>query len=196
MTLRHARDAGISIVEVLVACAVLAVVVAFSVPAVSSATDASRIRSAAAFVAGQFRLARIEAVNRSRHVGVVFDQVAGRWQMRICRDGNGNGLRRAEIASGADPCLDGPHDFSAMFPGVAIAVDPRLPGPAGEPGNPDPVRFGSPDIASFAPTGGCTAGSLFLRSQHGQQFAIRMAGANGRLRMFRYDAGPRSWFAF
>lgn len=195
MKQRNARDAGISIVEVLVACAILAVIASLSLPVVASSTDAARIRSAAAFVGGQFRLARIEAVNRSRHVGVVFEQVGGRWQMRTCRDATGNGLRRAEIASGLDPCFDGPYDFSAMFPGVAVAVDPRLLGPAGEPANPDPVRFGTPDIASFAPTGGCTAGSLFLRSRQGQQFAIRMAGANGRLRIFRYDTGARSWFA-
>lgn len=186
-------EAGATVVELLAVAGVFAVMAAIAAPLTATAADAGRIRQAAAFVSSRFRLARVEAVNRSAHVGVVFDFVNGRWRLRICRDATGNGLRRAEIASGLDPCFDGPHEFAAMFPGVDIAVDAGLVGPAGEPGSSDPVRFGTPDIASFAPTGGCTAGSLFLRSARGQQYAIRMAGANARLRVFRFDSGAGVW---
>jgi hypothetical protein len=144
-------------------------------------------------VASRFRLARIEAVNKGANVGVVFDQADGRWSIRICRDGTRNGLRRADIRSGADPCFDGPHRFSALFPGVEIAVDPTLRGPAGEDPSADAVRFGSSDMASFAPAGSCTGGSLFLRTPRGQQFVVRIAGVNGRLRVFKYDLGARLW---
>lgn len=189
-------DSGVSMVELLAVVAVAGVIASLSAPLSATAIDAGRAKSAAAFMSSRFRLARLEAINRTANVGVVFDSANGRWQVRICRDGTGNGLRRAEIASGADPCFDGPHEFTAMFPGVAIDVDPRLIGPAGEPGNPDPVRFGTPDIASFSPTGSCTPGSLFLRSTRGTQLAVRVAGANGRSRVFRYDSGPGTWFQF
>jgi type II secretory pathway pseudopilin PulG len=185
-----------TMVEVVAVMAIALVIASLTVPLSATAVDTARVRTAAAFIGSRFRLARIEAVNRSANVGVVFDSVNGRWQLRICRDATGNGLRRSEIASGADPCIDGPYEFTAMFPGVAIAVDPQLTGPAGEPGTPDPVRFGTADIASFSPTGGCTAGSLFIQSARGRQFAVRLAGANGRLRVFRYDTGPRSWFQY
>jgi hypothetical protein len=89
--------------------------------------------------------------------------------------------------------VDGPHQFSALFPGVEIAVDPSLRGPAGEPPSPDPVRFGISDMASFSPNGSCTAGSLFLRTPRAQQYVVRMAGVNGRLRVFKYDLGARIW---
>ena len=188
-----ASEAGVSVVELLAVVGVVAVMASIAAPLTATAVDAGRVRQATAFVSSRFRLARVEAVNRSAHVGVVFDFVAGRWRLRLCRDATGNGLRRTEIASGADPCFDGPHEFAAMFPGVDIAVDGSLVGPAGEPGNADPVRFGTPDLASFAPTGGCTAGSLFLRSIRGQQYAIRIAGVNGRLRVFRFDTGAGTW---
>jgi len=191
---RH--DAGASVVELLAVVAIGCLLAGLSAPLSANVLDAGRVRSAAAFVASRFRLARLEAVNRAANVGVVFDLVNGRWQLRACRDGNGNGLRRADIASGADPCFDGPHEFRALFPGVDIAVDARLVGPAGEPGNPDPVRLGTPDIASFSPTGSCTSGSVFLRSTRGQQLAIRVAGANGRLRLFRFDDGRQAWMQF
>ena len=190
------RDAGFTIVELVAVVAVAVVLAGVAMPASATAVDRGRVRAAAAFIASRFRLARVEAVNRVSNVGVVFDLVNGRWQIRACRDGTGNGLRRTDIATGTDPCFDGPHEFSAMFPGVDIAVDPLLVGPAGEPGNPDPVRFGTPDIASFSPTGSCTSGSLFLRSAKGQQFAVRISGANGRLRVFRYDRTPRTWVQF
>jgi type II secretory pathway pseudopilin PulG len=190
------RDAGITMVELVVVVAVVAVLASVTTPLSATAIDRSRARAAAAFVASRFRLARIEAVNQVANVGVVFDLVNNRWQIRACRDGSGNGLRRADIASGADPCFDGPHEFGAMFPGVDIAVDPLLTGPAGEPGNPDPVRFGTPDIASFSPTGSCSSGSLFLRSAKGLQLAVRISGANGRMRVFRYDRTPRVWVQF
>lgn len=189
-------DAGITLVELVAVVAVVAVLASVTTPLSATAIDGSRVRAAAAFVGSRFRLARIEAASRMSNVGVVFDLVNSRWQIRACRDGTGNGLRRADIASGADPCFDGPYEFTAMFPGVEIAVDPLLIGPAGEPGNPDPVRFGAPDIASFSPTGSCTSGSLFLRSAKGQQFAVRISGANGRLRVFRYDRTPRVWVQF
>jgi hypothetical protein len=82
-----------------------------------------------------------------------------------------------------------------MFPGVDIAVDPALAGPDGEPGSPDPVRFGRSDMASFAPEGSGTAGTLFLRSQRGEQFAVRIGNITGRLRILRYDRGARQWTA-
>ena len=190
---RLRRDTGMSIVEVLVVGAIIVTVTGISIPASSTLVDASRARQAASFVASRFRLARIEAVNKAANVGVVFDLVGGRWSIRICRDGNRNGLRRADISTGVDPCVDGPHHFSALFPGVEIAVDPALRGPAGEPPSPDPVRFGLSDMASFSPNGSCTAGSLFLRTPRAQQYVVRMAGVNGRLRVFKYDLGARLW---
>lgn len=186
-------DAGASLIELLLVLMVVGILAGMSVPMSRGAVDAGRARQAAAFVASRFRLARIEALNHAANVGVVFDLVDGRWSIRICRDGNRNGLRRADIGAGTDPCVDGPHRFSAMFPGVEIAVDPALRGPGGEPPSPDPVRFGTSDMASFSPNGSCTAGSLFVRTPRAQQYAVRMAGVNGRLRVFKYEVGARLW---
>lgn len=190
---RAGAEAGATLVDLLVVAGLAATLTAISVPLSAGVVDASRARHAAGFIGARLRLARVDAVNKGVHVGLVFDRINTRWQLRVCRDGTGNGLRRAEIASGADPCTDGPHDFEALFPGVDLAVDPALVGPAGEPGNPDPVRLGASDIASFSPDGGCTSGSVFLTSARGQQYAVRLAGITGRLRLFRYDSTPGVW---
>ena len=187
------RDQGASLIELLLVLLVVTSVTAMSVPVAAGVVDASRARQAAAFVGSRFRLARQQAVGSGVNVAVVFDQVGGRWQFRACRDGNGNGLRRAEVGNGTDPCFDGPHEISQLFPGVSILVDPTLRGPAGEPPNPDPVRFGTANLASFSPSGSCTAGSVFLRSSGGAQYAVRIAGVTSRTRVLRYEPAAATW---
>jgi type II secretory pathway pseudopilin PulG len=193
--MRRARsDVGTTVVELLVVLLVIAVSVALSAPVAASVIDASRARHAATFLSSRFRLARQEAVGLGVNVGVVFDQdAAGAWSVRVCRDGTRNGLRRADIQSGADPCFDGPYRVDELFPTVQVYVDPQLRGPAGEPGSPDPVRFGTANLVSFSPLGSCTAGSLFLRSKAGTPYVVRVGGATGRIRVMWYEASVPGW---
>jgi hypothetical protein len=134
-------------------------------------------------------------VRLNRAAGLVFDLTDTGWRFRFCVDGNGNGLRRAEIASAIDPCLDGPIDLQARYPGVSIAVDSTLRGPEGESGSSDPVRFGPSDMASFSPTGTGSSGSIFLRLTDGQYFLVRVTGVTGRARTLRYRPHVNAWEA-
>jgi prepilin-type N-terminal cleavage/methylation domain-containing protein len=189
---RPDAQAGLSLAELVVALAIGCVLIAFTVPTTAATIDAGRVNAAANAMASRFRLTRLDAVSRGRSTALVFDQVGPRWVFRICADGNGNGIRRSEIQSGTDTCADA-IDLQAMFPGVQIDVDATLRGPSGEPPSPNPVRFGASNIASFSALGSCTAGTLFLRSPKGQQYAVRIAGATGRTRVLRYDSATVSW---
>ena len=191
--MRRGGTSGYSLIELLLVLAAATTLASLALPLTSVSTDASKARQAASFVATRLRLARQQAVARTTTVGLVFDMVNGRWSVRVCADGNSNGVRRADIGSGVDRCLEGPHDLETMFPGVRVAVDSSLDGPSGEPPSPDAVRFGASDIASFSSSGSCTAGSLFLRSSHGVQYAVRVAGVTGRTRLLRYNAPAGSW---
>jgi type II secretory pathway pseudopilin PulG len=186
-------ECGTSMVELVVVLAAIGALASLSIPATAHSIDAGRARDASGFVAARLRLARQQAAFRTASVGLVFDQIGGRWQMRVCQDGNGTGLRRADIADGTDVCREGPHDLETMFPGVSIDVDPSLRGPDGEPGSADPVRFGVSDIASFSPEGTGSAGSLYLRSARGQQFAVRVGNITGRTRILKYDIASGTW---
>lgn len=188
-----AGERGTSYVELMFVIALASVVAVISVPLTANTIDATRAWHATTFVAARFRMARIQAVQQTRSVGLVFDLAGPRWVFRICVDGNGNGLRRADIASGHDTCPQGPFDLGADFRGAEIAVDPALRGPDGEPGSPDPVRFGRSNIASFSSEGSCTAGTLFVRSAKGVQYAVRVGNVSGRTRMLRYDPATRKW---
>lgn len=186
-------DSGLTVIEAVIVMAVIAVVAGVAAPVTANVIDASRARQAASFMAARFRLARQLAVNTTTNAGIVFDQVNGEWSFRVCRDDKGDGLRRSDLATGEDTCTEGPYWMNELFPGVAIAVDPTLTGPSGEPPNPDPVRFGKPDIASFSPAGTSTSGSLYLRSRGQVQYAVRVFGVTGRTRILRYDSGAGVW---
>lgn len=191
--MRRDPAAGATVVDLVVAMAITGILGGLSVPLVSRAVEAGRIRQAAGLVASRFRLARAQAAASTRVTTVVFDRVDGRWMFGVCEDGNGNGVRRAEIQSGTDVCVEGPYDLAALFPGVQVAADPAVRGPDGESGSADPVRFGSSNLASFSPAGTCSAGSLWLRSAGGTQFLVRVAGVTGRVRILRYDAAAGAW---
>jgi type II secretory pathway pseudopilin PulG len=180
-------------VDLLIVLMALGVLMALSAPLAAGVVDASRARSAAGFMSSRFRLARQQAVGLGANVGVVFDHSSGGWSVRVCRDGTRNGVRRADIQTGADDCFDGPYQLGDLFPAVAIAVDPALRGPGGEAGSADPVRFGAADILSFSPLGSCTAGSLFLQSRGGAQYAVRVGGVTGRIRVLWYEPGANGW---
>ena len=191
--LRLRADLGASLVEVVLVLAMAIIVASLALPVTTSAMDEGRGRQAAAFAASRLRDAKQQAVTRTASTGLAFDLAADRWLFRLCVDGNANGLRRVDLRSGTDSCPEGPIDLSTLFPGVSVAVDGSIPGPDGDPPSADPVRFGSSDLASFSPSGGCTAGSLFLRSAKGAQYAVRIAGATGRMRVLRYDRAARTW---
>jgi type II secretory pathway pseudopilin PulG len=189
-----AAESGTTLLELIIAATLLLSLAGLAMPATASAIDSSHARQAAGFAAARLRLARQTAVTRTASTGLVFDQVAGRWIFQVCVDGNANGVRRSDVGTGKDKCVEGPLDLSILFPGVQVAVDATIRGPAGEPPSPDPVRFGSSNVASFSPAGGCTAGTLFLRSAKGAQYAVRVAGVTGRTRVLRYDVVARTWW--
>ncbi len=191
--LRLRADSGTSFVEVMAVVTILLIVAGLAVPSTASAIDEGRARQAAAFVAGRLRDAKQQSVTRTASTGLVFDLVGGRWVFQVCVDGNANGLRRADLRVNKDVCVDGPVDVAALFPGVSITVDGTIRGPDDDPPSTDPVRFGASNLASFSPSGGCTGGSLFVRSTKGAQYAVRVAGITGRLRVLRYDAVARTW---
>lgn len=192
---RTSADAGFTLLEMTMAGAIVIVLSALVVPVTARAIDAGKGRHAAGFMASRARFVRQQAVFGYRAHALVFDLANGRWVFRVCRDENYNGVRRVDITAGIDPCLEGPHDIETLSKGTRVAVDPALAGPGGEPGSPDPVRFGQTDMFSCSFAGTCTAGSVYLRSPEGVQFAVRILGATGRTRILRYDPVRTRWDA-
>jgi type II secretory pathway pseudopilin PulG len=191
----HGGDAGASLVELLVTLAVVASLVALTVPLVGNARDHHDGRQAAAFLAGQFRQCRQLAIETGRHTAIVFEPAAGPsvgWTLRRCWDGDNDGVRRADINAGTDPCDPAAHDIQAWFGTTTIDRDAGVPTVGGSLTGAS-VAFGSARMASFSPLGTASSGSVTLRTRGGAHFAVGLAGVTGRVRLYQFAPGPRLW---
>jgi prepilin-type N-terminal cleavage/methylation domain-containing protein len=179
------QASGYTLIELLFATALIAVVSAIAVPQSLAAMDRWRAASAARYLASRMAVARSHAVMRSAHVALRFEQRRSGITFRMFVDGNHDGVRTDDIAAGVDAPLEAAVRLGDLYPGVAIAV-------GGEAGT-DPVRLGSSNLLSFTPFGTSTPGSIFVRGRDGSQFAVRVLGATGRARVQRYIARSNAW---
>ena len=197
--MRHARGgpAGWSIVELILVIGVSLVVLGIAAAAFGPLASHARAAGAARYVASVIRQTRLEALGSGRSAGLRFERVAGEIAIQAVADGNGNGLRSAEIDAGVDPRRGAPSRLRDRFDGARFAIPVAVPGIDGGPGLPagsDPIRLGS-TLLAFAPTGSGTSGTLYVASADGRMFAVRVLGPTGRVRLFELDRESGRWSA-
>jgi Tfp pilus assembly protein FimT len=151
-------------------------------PVFSASINRASTVAAGRYLSGRIALARIQAVRRSQTVAIRFTWDGADASFRAYADGNGNGVRNADIASGIDTPIDSTLTLSSQFSGVVIGTQD----------NDDPIRLGSSNLLSFTPLGTATPGTIHVRGES-MQLAIRIFGATGRTRLLRYDASTGDW---
>lgn len=155
------------------------------------------VRSAAGEVRVAFYRARAEAISRGRMVGLKFRKNGDRHEWVLYRDGNGNGIRNAEIAGGVDRPLGVrfPWSRNDVVPGILtgnLVPDPGQPGQYLGRTN-DPIRFNASDICSFSPMGESTPGSVYLWDGHDRMAVVRVFGRSAKVRTLYHRRGERDW---
>jgi type II secretory pathway pseudopilin PulG len=190
---RGARVGGFTLVELLFCLALSAAVMAVSLPLAAGALDAVRTAMAARYLQACISDARMEALRRSATVALRFEPQDEDYVFGVFVDGNANGVRTADVRTGADPPLAPDERLRDRFPGVFFGLIPGVPEADGSPSaGADGVRLGSSRILSLTPDGTATSGTLYVRGRRAQH-AVRVLGATGRTRALRYDAGAREW---
>lgn len=191
---RPASSCGFTVIELLLVLAIATTLVGLSFPLWSRTSEHINTSAAARHLAGRIALARLDAVRRSAVVGLRFERQGDDYSYQLMLDGNGNGLRAADVMSGADMPLGPVERLPDQFRGVSFGLIPGLPEIDGGTGNPDGVRIGATTFLSLTPVGTATGGTLYVRGAR-TQFAIRILGATGRTRVFFYEAGTQRWIA-
>lgn len=190
---------GYTLAELLAVLAVLALAVAVALPAAAAIRAGGRTAAGARAMAVLFSSTRWKSVARGRAIGLQFRKSGSRWTWREASDGNGNGMRSSEIASGVDPVEGGETSIEAAVPGVSLGLPPGGPYPEAPPGTDlltsadDPVRFGRSTIVSFSPAGSATSGTLYLTDGQQALYAVVLFGPTARLRVWRWDPWGRRW---
>ena len=192
----RATQRGAALVDVVISLAMLVVLAAVALPTLAHGLGDQQTRQAARHLAGRLHRARFEALRVNAHVAVVFGDAAEGWPLVIARDGNGNGVRRLEVEQGIDPVITGADRIGAHWPSVSFSVvrsAPGIDGGAALGTGEDPVRVGSSDLVSFSPVGTATSGTMYLAAEGGAQFAVRVMGVTGRVRVLRFDRVLGQW---
>ena len=190
---------GFSLPELVIALGILGAFLAVGVPVFRELVAQATIRTASEEVALVFTRARAEAVFHGADVGVKWVSVDGDVIFTLYRDGNGNGVTSADIASGRDVRVAGPMSMKKRHGAVTFAFLPGFNGtdPNGDRiGNlSDPIRFGRGSICTFSPTGRSSPGSIYLSDGQSRQALVRVSPLSSRIQIYEWHAGSRRWVA-
>jgi hypothetical protein len=179
------NESGRTFIEMLVVVGILGTGVATVVPALRAYGVEGHIVGAGKIFKEEFWKARSTAMRLNVQTAIRFEHLDDGPSFSVYADGNGNGVRAADIRAGIDRLVSGPIPLSGGAPGVRIGINPNVPAVPPETGTldgEDPIRFGSSDMLSFSPLGTATPGTFYLAGE-GVQAAVRVTGGTARVRM-------------
>lgn len=197
---RHSsREDGFHLLDSLMVLAIAGLVLALGLPTLGNWSTRLRVDLAAREIAGAFHQARGLAIRHSVRVAVKFHVADdGSATYAIYRDGDGDGVRNADLAVGVDPLLQPPRPLTAFDGRVKFGFPPgrppRDPGGRGRLGRlQDPIRFNRSDLASFDPLGTATPGTVYLTDGRRHLAAVRVRPGTAKISVLRYDAEAEEW---
>jgi hypothetical protein len=185
------RSSGFSLVEAMVVVALIMVAAAVSLPVFRSYTAEAHLVGAGQVFRSHFRRARSMAVRSNAYTAIRFESGPAGDTYSIYVDGNGNGVRSAEIRTGTDRLVEGPFPLTGGAPSVHVGFLPSVPAvpPARGTLSGDPIRFGRSNMLSFSPLGTATPGTFYLAGD-GVQAAVRVTPGSARVRLMIWRGDP------
>ena len=155
-------------------------------PDVLVAVDRARGAAAARYLATRIAWARARAVGRSAMVALHFEPGVRGTSFSIVEDGNGDGVRTADITQQVDRVVEPPIVLSDLFPGTSIGVAPGMPVT-------EAVALSGTNILSLSPNGTAISGSIYIVGRDRTQWAVRVLGVTARTRVLRFDRAVEAW---
>ena len=184
-----------TLAELATVLGVLGTVAATTVPQMLAGLDDSRVAGAARYMSARLADSRTDAISRARDVAIRFTQTNGAYSFTVYVDGNRNGVLAHDIQRGIDRAVRGPERLSDNFRNVEFGVQPGTPAidPGGDPPGDDPIRLGTSNSVTFNPLGGATSGTIYLTGNGGAQYAVRIFGVTGKIRVYRFNRATGKW---
>jgi len=183
---KPAEAAGYTLLEVLFAASLACILAGMSLASVTASVDRSRGAGAARYLSTRAALARARAVSQSTTVALYFEQDSRGIRFSVVEDGNGDGVRTADITQQIDRVIAAPTHLSDLFPGAAIGLAPEIPATSA-------VALGGTMLLSFSPNGTATSGSVYVVGRDQTQWVVRVLGVTARARVLRYDRPSGAW---
>lgn len=190
------KQNGFTLIEMIAVVAIVGIVALCAIPAFATYRKHASLVAEAEQLRSIFRAARARAITRNANSGVRFARRGSDWTFALYDDGDGDGIRSDDIASGVDPCRAAPAVLMPQFHMATIALLPvAIRDPDGDPLAPSApaVQFGRSSTCSFSSTGAGTPGTVYITNRDGEICAVRVLGGSGRVRVLRYDAVRKKW---
>jgi type II secretory pathway pseudopilin PulG len=183
-----------TILELLFALAIAGTLTTIAVPQGLRALDDFRTRAAARYLAQRLGDARLSAIKRSLAHGLRFEAAPPDYRITTVVDGNANGLRISEIQRGFDRTMTQPELLGSHFQDVVFGILDGVPDADGQPANgSDGVRVGASKLLAMNPDGTSSSGTLYIHGRERAQYAVRVLGVTGRVRVLKFDHVRRRW---
>ena len=179
------NERGHSLPELLMAIAIILIAASVAIPHLKAYSVEAHLLAAGQMFRGEFRKARSIAVRSNAQTAIRFEAGPSGPSYSMYMDGNRNGVRSVDIASGKDRRIAGPLALNGGAADVRVGINPGVPAIPPDSGilDPaDPIRFGSSNILSFSPLGTATPGTFYLAGE-GQQAAVRVTAGSARVRL-------------
>lgn len=178
---RGGDSSGSSLLEAVLVLALLAMLFHGVVPELVVWRQRVRLQAAARLVLLRARRLCAAAVASGRAHAMAFDVTAEGMSWLEVVDGDADGVRRSDLSSGTDPPLGPRRWLSRVHPGVTAGrpagVGPLPGGSEGRGG----LALGRGRMASCAPDGASSTGTIYLKNAVGDAAAVRWYGATARV---------------
>jgi Tfp pilus assembly protein FimT len=187
---------GYTLIDTVITAALCSIVGAMAVPVIGGTLDRERTLVGAQVLAAQLQRARFEALRRACSVAVRIELVGERTRTQLFIDGDGDGVRQADIDAAVDAALAPAEFLDQHSRGISLRINQVITDAGGNGAltvHDDPLRIGNTALLSFSSLGTATPGTLYVAGRSGPQMAIRVFGATGRVRLMTFDARARQW---
>jgi prepilin-type N-terminal cleavage/methylation domain-containing protein len=189
----RARSAGMSLLEVLVTLALLLILVGYVAPSFAEWRSQQQLRGALTALQLSVMKIRTASLSSGRAHGLAFSLREGDLFWDTVVDGDGDGIRRSDLAIGTDLPLEPERRLAAWFPGVRpgrpAGVPPLAGGSAGNGG----LALGRSRILASAPDGSTSSGTIYLCTGNDYGAALRLYGPTGRGSVWWWNFRHQTW---
>ncbi len=192
------KTEGMSLMELLVCVAIISVFISAVIPGFAGIMAKARLKNTSRSILFLFQRVRIQAISEARYIGVRFENSEDGKGIcySIYQDGDGDGLRTADIEAGIDKRVEGPRHFhmEGVEFGILEGKVKDVPTSGGTINNSDdPIKFGRSNIVSFSPIGRSSSGSVYLKSGNSYMFTIKLYGASAKMKEWEYNSTTEDW---
>ncbi len=194
-------QSGFNLIEMAISLAFIGALGALGLPRILDCVSGLRVELAAGEMVGVLHLARIYSARHNLKAAVKFRaEPDGVVTHSLYRDGDGDGVRNADISQGVDPEIRSPRRLAHLGQRIRFGF-PRGGPPPRDPGNPkrrlsrlnDPIRFGNSDLATFNPRGTASPGTIYLTDGQHHLAAVRVNNRSGKISVLLYDQKSEIW---